>query len=142
VEAARRAAQPARPSVARGFLTGQDMDWLPEAMNMLRDELPNVDVTVSSEYSPHLADGLMRGKLDLAFLRPEPQMPDLEYKIVMNEPLVVVLPSDHRLASRKTIAIQDIAGETFIGMSKTAPSLQVIIDGYLKRSGADIRAAH
>ena len=142
VEAARRAAQAAKPQFALGFLTGQEMDWLPEAMNILRDELPNVDVTVSSDYSPQLADGLMRGKLDLAFLRPEPQMPDLEYKVVMNEPLVVVLPSDHRLASRKTIAIQDIAEETIIGMSKTAPSLQIIIDDYLKRSGVHIRAAH
>src|SRR5260221_92746 len=134
VEAARRAAQAAKPSFALGFLTGQEMDWLPEAMHILRDELPNIDVTVSSDYSPRLADDLMRGKLDLAFLRPEPEMPDLEYKVVMTEPLVVVLPSDHRLASRKAIAIQDIAEETFIGMSKTAPSLQVIIDDYPKRS--------
>ena len=142
VEAARRAAQAAKPSFALGFLTGQEMDWLPEAMHILRDELPNIDVTVSSDYSPRLADDLMRGKLDLAFLRPEPEMPDLEYKVVMTEPLVVVLPSDHRLASRKAIAIQDIAEETFIGMSKTAPSLQVIIDDYLRRSGVDIRAEH
>ncbi len=142
VEAARRAAQPAKPSFALGFLTGQEMDWLPEAMHILRDELPNIDVTVSSDYSPRLADDLRRGKLDLAFLRPEPQMPDLEYKVVMKEPLVVVLPSDHRLASRKAIAIQDIAEETFIGMSKTAPTLQVIIDDYLKRSGVDLRAEH
>jgi LysR family hca operon transcriptional activator len=142
VDAARRAAQPAKPSFALGFLTGQEMDWLPEAMNILRDELPNIDVTVSSQYSPLLADGLMRGKLDLAFMRPEPHMPDLEYKVVMTEPLVVVLPSDHRLASRKAIAIQDIAEEAFIGMSKTAPTLQVIIDDYLKRAGLDIRAQH
>src|SRR5258708_27393743 len=113
------------------------MDWLPEVMNILRDELPNIDVTVSSDYSPRLADDLMRGKLDLAFLRPEPQMPDLEYKVVMTEPLVVVLPSDHRLASRKAIAIQDIAEETFIGMSETTPSLQGIISHYLNRPGVD-----
>ncbi len=30
-EAARRAAQPAKPSFCLGFLTGQEMDWLPEA---------------------------------------------------------------------------------------------------------------
>jgi LysR family hca operon transcriptional activator len=142
VEAARRAAQPAKLSFALGFLTGQEMDWLPEAMHILKDELPNIEVTVSSDYSPRLADDLARGRLDLAFLRPEPQMPALEYKVVMTEPLVVVLPSDHRLASRKTIAIEDIAKETFLGMSKTAPSLQVIIDDYLKRSGLDIRAEH
>jgi LysR family hca operon transcriptional activator len=141
-EAARRAASPAKPSFALGFLTGQEMDWLPEAMNILRDELPNIDVTVSSQYSPELADGLMRGRLHLAFLRPEPQMPDLVYKVVTREPLVVVLPSDHRLASRHAIAIEDIAAETFIGMSRTAPSLRLIITDYLARSGTGIRPAH
>ena len=142
VQAARRAAQPTKPSFALGFLTGLEMDWLPEAMNILKDELPSIDVTISSQYSPQLADGLMRGRLDLAFLRPEPQMPDLEYKVVTKEPLIVVLPSDHRLASRKVIAIQDIAEETFIGMSKTAPTLQVIIDDYLTRSGIATRAQY
>src|SRR6202163_2091908 len=33
-EAARRAAQPAKTTVALGFLTGQEMDWLPEAMRI------------------------------------------------------------------------------------------------------------
>lgn len=142
VEAARRAAQPAKPSFALGFLTGQEMDWLPEAMNILKSELPNIDVTISSQYSPQLAGDLMRGKLDLAFLRPEPQMPDLEYKVVMKEPLVLVLPSDHRLAAHEVIAINDVAQETFLGMSRTAPSLQIIVEEYLKRSGVEIRAAH
>jgi LysR family hca operon transcriptional activator len=140
--AARRAAQPSKPSFALGFLTGQEMEWLPEAMRILKDELPNIDVTVSSQGSPDLADGLMRGRLHLAFMRPEPQMPDLEYKVVTREKLMVVMPSDHRLASRKAIAIADIAAETFLGMSKTAPSLRVVIDDYLKRSGVDIRAEH
>ena len=140
--AARRAAEPVKPCFALGFLTGQEMDWLPEAMNILRDELPNIDVTVSSDYSPRLADALMRGKLDLAFLRPEPGMPSLEYKLVTTEPLVVVLPSDHRLAARKAIAVQELAGETFIGISNTAPAPRLIIEAFLKRSGLDIRAAH
>jgi len=63
-DAARRAAQPAKRTFALGFLTGQEMDWLPEAMRILRDELPNIEVTVSSQYSPDLAAALMRGKLD------------------------------------------------------------------------------
>jgi LysR family hca operon transcriptional activator len=140
VAAARRAARPAKPTFALGFLTGQEMDWLPEAMTILKGELPNIDVTVSSQYSPQLAEDLMRGKLDLGFLRAEAHMPDLIYKVVAKEPLMLVLPSDHRLASQEVIAIQEVAEETFIGMSKTAPSLQVIIDEYLKRSGVRIRA--
>src|SRR5882672_1824239 len=88
-EAARRAAQPVKPTFALGFLTGQEMDWLPEAMRILRDELPNLQVTVSSQYSPDLANALVRGKLDVAFLRPEEQAGDLAYRLVTKEPLVV-----------------------------------------------------
>jgi LysR family transcriptional regulator, hca operon transcriptional activator len=40
VAAARRAAQPVKSSFVLGFLTGQEMDWLPEAMN-LRKRKPN-----------------------------------------------------------------------------------------------------
>ena len=142
VEAARRAAHPAKPVFALGFLTGQEMDWLPEAMRILRDKLPNIEVSVSSQYSPDLAQALVRGKLDLAFMRPEAEMPDLNYTVIVKEPLVVAMPSDHRLASRNAVSLQDLAGEIFIGMSNTAPTLQVVIDDYLKASGMNLRPAH
>jgi LysR family hca operon transcriptional activator len=141
-EAARRAAEPTKPSFALGVLTGQEMDWLPEAMRILHDELPNMQVTISSQYSPDLADALMRGKLDVAFMRPEAGAPDLTYRVVTKEPLVAVLPSDHRLASRKAIDTREIAGETFISVSNTAPTLRAVIDDYLKRIGLDIRPDH
>jgi len=141
-EAARRAAKPAKPTFALGFLTGQEMDWLPAAMRILHDELPQIEVTVSSQYSPGLADDLMRGKLDAAFLRPEAQAPDLVYRLVVREKLVVVLPRDHRLAARDAIDPRDIAGETFVSVSNTAPSLRIVIDDYLKRAALDITPSH
>lgn len=141
-ETARRAAQPAKPTFALGFLTGQEMDWLPQAMRILRDELPNIEVTVSSQYSPDLAAALMRGKLDLAFLRAEPDVDDLTFRTVTKEPLVLVMPSDHRLASHDAIRVQEIVGETYIGISSTAPVLRALIAEYLKRSGIDIAPAH
>ena len=141
-EAARRAAHRTKPTFAMGFLTGQEMDWLPQAMRILHDQLPNIEVTVSSQYSPDLADALIRGRLDVAFLRREKQAGDLTYTLVTKEPLVVVLPSDHRLASRHAIDPHAIVGETFISVSKTAPVLRVVIDDYLKRSGLEIVASH
>ena len=139
-EAARRAAQPAKPSFALGFLTGKEIDWLPEAIQLLRDELSNIEITVSSQYSPDLADALVRGKLDAAFLRRESRAPDLMFKVVATEPFVVVLPSDHRLASHEVINPQDIVGETFIAVSNTAPVTRAVIDDYLKLAGVDIRS--
>jgi LysR family transcriptional regulator, hca operon transcriptional activator len=142
IEAARRAAHPAKPTFALGFLTGQEIDWLPGTMRILRDELPNIEISVSSQYSPDLAQALLRGKLDLAFMRPEAGMPELDYKVIVKEPLIVALPSDHCLASQDAIALQDIAGETFIGISNTAPTLRVIIDEYLERSGLNLQQVH
>src|SRR6266850_2632606 len=69
VEAAHRAAQPGKQTFAIGFQTGHEMNWLPRTMQVLRDELQNIEVTITSGYSPDLADALARGRLDLAFLR-------------------------------------------------------------------------
>ncbi|XBS69781.1 LysR family transcriptional regulator [Acerihabitans sp. KWT182] len=137
IEAARRAAQPAKQRLALGFLTGQEMKWLPEAMHILRDELPNIDITVSSDYSPDLAEGLARGKLDLAFLRAEPGL-DLAYRAVDSEPLVVLMPSDHPLAAQERISPQELARHPFIGMADKAVVLRAAIEDYLARAGLRI----
>jgi LysR family transcriptional regulator, hca operon transcriptional activator len=142
IEAARRAARPSKMQFALGFLTGQEMDWLPEAMHILKGDLCNIDVIVSSQYSPELAEGLLRGRLDVAFLRPEPGLPDLEYKLVTREPLVVILPSDHVLASQEAIAPGELASEQFVGVSDTAPFLRAAVNAYLKESGLDITPTH
>src|SRR5258708_2723334 len=63
-EAARRVAHPTKPCFAMGFLTGHELSWMPEALRILHDELPNIDVMISSQYSPLLADGLSKGKID------------------------------------------------------------------------------
>jgi LysR family hca operon transcriptional activator len=140
-EAARRAAQPSKPVFALGFLTGQEMAWLPRAMQVLREELPKVDVTVSSHYSPDLADALARGKLDLAFLRAEPGF-DLDYRVVSQEKLVVLMPSDHRLTERATIRPGDFAGEPFIMATNKAKVLHQVILQYLRDKAIDITPEH
>ena len=87
------------------------MVWLPEALRLLREEQPDIEITLFSQSSPELAGGLMRGKVDVAFLRREAQAPGLAFKFLIREPLVAVLPAGHRLAARKDIRLQDIAGE-------------------------------
>jgi LysR family hca operon transcriptional activator len=142
IEAARRAGRPEKSRFALGFLTGQEIDWLPEAMRVLRDELPNIDVSVTSDFSPVLAEGLMRGNLDLAFMRREGDTFDLTYKTVIEEALVAVLPSDHRLAKLDRIELAKLEGAPFINVSDTAPELRKVIDSFILASGLPIRAAH
>src|SRR5216683_3215350 len=141
-EAARRVAHPSRPRFTMGFLTGHELKWMPEALRILHDELPNVDVMISSQYSPLLADGLSKGKIDAAFLRREQGAPDLAFRLLVKEPLVVILPSNHRLAALKAISPKDLVGENFVIVSQTAPVLRGVIDNYFERSGIKITPAH
>ena len=141
VEAARKAAQPAKKTFAIGFQTGHEINWLPQAMHVLRDELPDIEVKVSSDYSPDLAEALARGRLDLAFLRVEPGY-DLAYHVVDREPLIVLMPSDHRLTAQQAIHPRELVGEIFIGGSNKATVLRAVTEDYLRRSGLDIKLDH
>jgi len=142
-EAARKAARPGRKTFAIGFQTGHEMNWLPRAMHVLRDELQNIDVTASSDYSPDLAESLVRGRLDVAFLRVEPGY-DLVYHVVDQEPLIVLMPSDHRLTARSSVRPQALVGEIFIGGSDKAKAtvLRGVTEDYFLRSGLDIKLDH
>ena len=141
--AARGIAHPAKPCFVVGFLTNHELTWMPEVFRILRDELPNIDVMISSQYSPPLANSLVKGTIDAAFLRREKGFPELAFRHLVKEPLVVVLPSDHRLAAHKAIAPADLASETFVTVSNRAtPVLRAVIDNYLKRSGIHIMPAH
>jgi len=141
-EAARRVAHPAKPCFSMGFLTGHELTWMPEALRILRDELPSVDVMISSQYSPPLANGLSTGKIDAAFLRREKGVPGLAFRLLVKESLIAVLPSDHRLAALKAISPGDLVGETFVGVAHTAPVVRAVVDDYLKRSGINIKPDH
>lgn len=140
VEAARRAAQPLKPRFALGFLTGQEITWLTDAMRLLRAELPNIEVSVSSDYSTELAAAVAHGKLDVAFMRAEPGY-GLEYRVVAQEPLVVLMPSDHPLTSRDTVSAEDLRHAPFIAMGEKARVLRQVVDGYLASAGIEVDIA-
>jgi LysR family hca operon transcriptional activator len=149
VQSARQIAHPAKPSFALGFMIGHDRTWLPEALKLLRDELPNIHVVISTQNSPQLATALLHGGIDLAFLRREDGGNELEFRTLVEESFEVFLPSNHRLAAKDAIDVQDIVGETFISVSGTAlsisgkqPALRRAIDKYLKDNGIEIRPSH
>ena len=137
IESARRIAQPAKPVFAVGFLTGHEADCIPPTTNILLEDLPGLEVRVFSNFSVDLGEDLQNGKLDMAFMRREPDT-GLEYRLIIREPLVAILPADHRLATRETIDSRDLAGEVFIGISAVPRILRGVVNDYLARSGARV----
>jgi LysR family hca operon transcriptional activator len=141
-EGARRAEQPDKPTFVMGFLPGQEVVWLPHALRILREEAPDVEITLSSQPSPDLALALMRGKLDMAFLRAEQQTIGLTFRVLTREPLIAVLAADHRLAACKRIAPLDLAREKYISSARLSPVLQSVIADYAASVGIALKAAY
>src|SRR6202167_2132215 len=141
-EAARRAARPDKAAFVIGFLAGQELVWLPEALRILREEQPAIEITLASQSSPELAGALMRGKVDVAFLRREAPAPGIAFKFLVREPLLAALPHNHRLAARKEIRLQDLAAETFVSPTRVAPALKAAIDAYAAKLGVTLRTEY
>ncbi len=143
IEATRRAAVPAKPSFVLGFLTGHEFQWLQAVMAIMRDELPNTEIVIHSLSSPDLADGLMRRKIDLAFLRHERNAPGIAFRHLIDEPLIVLMPADHPLAARDAITPEDIVGEPLVGVPHDkSPALRAVTDAYGAKLGIDLTPDH
>jgi LysR family transcriptional regulator, hca operon transcriptional activator len=141
VQAARRAARPAKAVFSVGFLTGQEVDWLPHVTRILRAELPKIEFKVTSMFSPDVAAALQKGEIDLGFMRVE-QQPDVTFVTIAKEPIVVVLPSDHPLAEESEIAPEALTGESLVGFSDFAIVLREVVEGYLLGKGVALTPGH
>ena len=123
-EAARNTERPHKPGFGLGFLPGQEVIWLSEALRIVREEAADVDVTITTKSSPELANALMQGEIDVALLRRETRTAGLDFRFLVKEPLIAILPSRHRLARHKTIRPEDICREDFISTARAAPVLK------------------
>jgi LysR family hca operon transcriptional activator len=141
VAAARRVSRPAKASFSVGFLTGQEVEWLPHVTQILRDQLKEIDFRVSSDFSPAIAEAVQRGEIDLGFSRIEPQ-PDVTYVVIPAEPIVVILPGDHPLAGRSEIDPADLGKFPFIGYTDTPHVLRDIVERYLHERAVTVSSSH
>jgi LysR family hca operon transcriptional activator len=130
-------------------MIGHDTTWLPAALKIIRHELPDIHVAISTQNSPQLAAAILHGGIDVAFLRREDGTDDLEFRTLVEEQFRVFLPSKHPLAAQKKIALQDIVHERFISVSGTAlsisrkqPALRRTIDKFLRENGIQIRPSY
>jgi LysR family hca operon transcriptional activator len=107
-------------------------------MQVLRSDLPNIDLRVSSLHSPVVADAVQRGEVDLGFSRLE-RRPGVTYQVIAHEPIVAILPSDHRLAARVEIDPKELERETFIGYTDVPHVLRDIVTRYFEAHDVQVK---
>jgi DNA-binding transcriptional LysR family regulator len=130
--AARKAARGEVGRIEIGYMMSVSCSGLiQKCVGNFRRTHPAIDISLHRlETMPQVA-AIAEGRLDIGFVRPPKQYPpELAGFIVFEQPMVVALPADHRLARRKRIKPAELADDVFV-----TTSLEMDI-GFLKYTEA------
>jgi DNA-binding transcriptional LysR family regulator len=88
-----------------------------------RMKYPNAELSLQEATSGVLLDALEAGRIDVAIVRPETRNAEiLQMDTWQEEPMLVALPADHPLATRRQVALADLSNEAFVQVRREAGS--------------------
>lgn len=101
-------------SLRLGYSGAAMSSFLPDVIRRTRQELQECDFEFTEETSDKLIEGVISGRLDTAFILYRPDNPLLITLPIRSEPIGLILPDDHRLASRNKLSLKAVKDETLI----------------------------
>ncbi|MFJ3927260.1 LysR family transcriptional regulator [Streptomyces sp. NPDC090022] len=133
-------ADPTTGKVAFGFLHTLGPETVPGLIRAFRADHPRVRFALVQNYGEAMIERLRAGELDLCLTSPVPDAPDLVARRLDEQRLRLVVPEDHRLASRKRIRLAEAAEETFVTL-EPGYGLRRITDDLCAEAGFTPRVA-
>ena len=119
-----------------GTSMGLGSHVLPRAIHGFKREHPGAEVVIRLADREEVFQEILAGTLDLGVLTAIEIPPGLETEIVGTEEMVFVVAPTHRLAGRKRLSPQDLAGEPFV-VPPRGMSYRRLIDQVLADQGLD-----
>jgi DNA-binding transcriptional LysR family regulator len=130
----------------RGHVTIGTIDWiasldLPGLLAGFHRDHPNVEITVVQDESASLAEALLAGRTDLAFLSlgAEPP-PGIAVQGVIEQDLFASMSRDHPLAGRTSITLRALAEQDLVSLPK-GTGLRAVLDEACAAAGLRPRIA-
>ncbi|MGR8946818.1 MAG: hydrogen peroxide-inducible genes activator [Gammaproteobacteria bacterium] len=87
---------------------------LPHLIPGIKALAPKMMLIISEDYTDVLAEKLRDGAIDAAILSLPFEHPGIVTQNLYDEPFVVALPKDHKLAKRKKLNAEELADETML----------------------------
>jgi DNA-binding transcriptional LysR family regulator len=98
-----------------GFISTAGQEIMPHLMRRFRKLYPDVEFSLRNILTSDQVGMIQNRTMDVGFLPlPIEEVKGIEIVTVHREPLVAVLPSNHRLASTKEIRLRELRGEKFV----------------------------
>ena len=104
---------------------------------------PNIRLNFRGLRTPHQVQALVRNELDVGFVCPPLTTDALETQFLIEQPFVLLLPKDHRLACAASIEFAELSDEPLILCSRTLdPDAFGRIEAEFKRTHATLNVAY
>ncbi len=100
--------------VALGFLHTLGATAVPALVRAFRREHPAARFQLTQDAAGTLLARLADGHVDLLLTSPLPRGTSWRTHPLLEQPLVLAVPADHRLARRERLALDDVAGEDLV----------------------------
>jgi DNA-binding transcriptional LysR family regulator len=141
---ARRIALGTEGHLTIGCVGSATYSVLPRLVRALRDELPNVEISIRGEMlAPAQLDALLTGDIDIALLRPPIANTDIHCEPLRRDRLMAALPADHRLANTHRLRISDLRDEDFIAHAGRGQSVMgTLLSAICAEAGFTPRIRH
>jgi DNA-binding transcriptional LysR family regulator len=143
VSAARRAQGRAFGSLTIGAGVIPIQTVLSRVLPQFRTKFPGVDLRLR-ELLPYEQSGMLReGSVDISFVIPPFEHDELAAELVVEDPVVAVLPTDHRLAQKDSIALRALAAERFVMPNRAwAPTFHDHLIALCRKAGFSPAVVH
>lgn len=133
-------ADPTSGKVAFGFLHTMGAETVPALIQAFRLDHPRVRFSLVQTYGEAMLEKMRAGELDLCLTSPVPDAPDLVARRLDEQKLRLVVPVDHRLATRRRVRLAEAAEEAFVTL-EPGYGLRRITDDLCKEAGFKPRVA-
>jgi len=104
---------------------------MPLAIATFRSSYPEIEVTLAEGEPEDIAPRLRAGEFDLALLfefdEPERGLDTLERVELLEDPLYLALPREHRLAGKSGLRLEDLRGEAWVQTSRESPCARHVV---------------
>jgi DNA-binding transcriptional LysR family regulator len=120
----REAARLAAGEVGRvtiGFVRSALWDRvLSSAVRTFRLAQPGVRIELKNLRSSVQLEALLRGEIDLALVHRVSRSPELHAELLYSDPLVLAIPADHPLATRRRLTPADLDGRPWVVLAQSS----------------------
>lgn len=125
---------PERGRVVFAFLHTMGGVRVPELLRAYRQRHSHVRFTLVQGPHEDMLNQIRHGRADLALTSPLPDADEFDHAALYEQPLVVTLPTGHRLADRAAIRLATLADEQFVA-TKPGYGLRQITDALWRAAG-------